>query len=166
MSLHVLTLLVSNHFGVLMRVTTIFSRRTFNIKSLTVGETQDPAVSRMSILVEGEEEDIRMVKRLLSKQEDVIIAAYSPIPQIINREMLLIKMQNTPKLNEKLAELQNTHHVVLIDASDDTVLMQVCSDVDGIIQFIETMSPYGILELCRSGVMAINAGEQTLYNLS
>lgn len=165
MSLHVLTLLVSNHFGVLMRVTTIFSRRTFNIKSLTVGETQDPAVSRMSILVEGEEEDIRMVKRLLSKQEDVIIAAYSPISKITNREMLLLKMQNTPKLNEKLAQLQKTHHIVLIDASDDTVLMEVCSDVDGIIQFIETMAPYGILELCRSGVMAINAGEQTLYNL-
>ena len=165
MSLHALTLLVSNHFGVLMRVTTIFSRRTFNIKSLTVGETQDPTVSRMSILVEGPEEEVRMVKRLLSKQEDVIIAAYSPVPKITNREMLLMKMENTPMLNEKLAELQKTHHIVLIDASENTVLLEVCSDVDGTHQFIETMAPYGILELCRSGVMAINTGRQTLYNL-
>lgn len=162
MSLHVLSLLVSNHFGVLTRVTSIFSRRTLNIKSLTVAETEDPSISRVSILMEGEENDVRMVKRLLSKQEDVIKAAYAPISQITNRELMMIKVKNTPELQEKLNELRALQHIIMLDSNEHNVLMEISGNVDQIMFFIETMSPYGIIELCRTGVGAIGSGEKRL----
>jgi len=162
MSLHVLSLLVSNHFGVLTRVTTIFSRRTLNIKSLTVAETEDPSISRVSILMEGDENDVRMVKRLLAKQEDVIKAAYAPISQITNRELMMIKVKNTPKLQEKLNELRGLYHIIMLDSNPHNVLMEVSGSAEQIMFFINTMSEYGIVELCRTGVGAIGTGEKTL----
>ena len=163
MQLHLLSILVSNHFGVLMRVTTVFSRRTFNIKSLTVAETYNPDVSRITILLEGDEKDVDQLRRLVKKQEDVIRIAAYPLGGILERELLLIKMRGGEKLKNKLAELSGVHGHIVSEAGN-TGIVEYVGDLEGIQHFIRQMEPLGILEICRTGVAALSTGSATLYD--
>lgn len=163
MQLYLLSLLVSNHFGVLMRVTSVFSRRTFNIKSLTVAETYNPDVSRITILLEGDEEGVGQLRRLLKKQEDVIRIAAYPRGSVLERELLLLKMRGGEKLSKKLEELSGVQARIVREIGSIAVVEYV-GDLEGTEQFIAQMEPLGILEVCRTGVAAMSPGASTLYD--
>lgn len=160
----VLSVLVSNHFGVLTRVTNLFSRRGFNIKQLTVGETQDPEFSRITIVTEGDEDTLDQIYKQLSKLEDVKTVEILPFPGSIGQEMLLIKVRDA--MQGQIWPIISEVSGRILDAGEGTIIIEVTGDMEHIDGFIRKITPFGILELCRTGVAALQTGENTIYGCS
>ncbi len=127
-----LSLLVTNHFGVLMRVTNLFSRRGYNIKALTVGETENPEMSRITILTEGDDNRIAQITKQLEKLEDVHRVAQLEDGRHIARELLLLKVSAPGE------------------------------DLDAFAALIETARTAGLAEICRTGATGMQTGDDTL----
>jgi len=158
----ILSLLVSNHFGVLTRVTNLFSRRGFNIKELTVGETRDPALSRITILTEGDERTVEQIKKQLAKLEDVKVVAAFPREDTVSRELLLVKVKCGDDRPESLKTIEERGGKIL-DVSDGSAVAEYTGSTEEIDNFIAGLGE--VLELCRTGVTALQTGKATLAGL-
>ena len=153
---HTLSVLVENHFGVLSRVSGLFSARGFNIDSLAVGETEDPTVSRMTIVVEGDERTLEQVKKQLNRLIDVIKVQDIPQEDLLEREIVLLRVGFTPKNRAEILEVINTFQGKVMDASVNTLTIEVTGDKAKIHSVFELLKPYGILEIVRSGQIALS----------
>lgn len=163
MQQNLLSVLVSNHFGVLMRVTTIFTRRTCNINSLTVAETQDSTLSRITILFEGTPEQARQIHRLLEKQEDVLHVTLMSTNDPLIRELCLVKVTYSPQLCEDLVALQESYHIKTLSQREDTSVIEFIGTPVQIENFVHLMEQYGIVEICRTGAAAVGEGDSSIY---
>lgn len=161
MELKVLSILVSNHFGVLTRVTNLFSRRGFNIKQLTVGETQDPSVSRITIVTQGDDETLSQIQKQLAKLEDVKRVIALPQDAHVEREMLLIKVRDA--MQSEIGPVISEAKGKILSASEGCLIIEVTGSLEKIDRFIEKMTAFEILELCRTGVAGLQTGECTIY---
>ena len=153
---HTISVLVENHFGVLSRVSGLFSARGFNIDSLAVGETEDPTVSRMTIIVEGDERTLEQVKKQLNRLIDVIKVQDIPQEDLLEREIVLLRVGFTPKNRAEILEAANTFQGKVLDASANTLTLEVTGDKAKIHSVFELLKPYGILEIVRSGQIALS----------
>ena len=153
---HTISVLVENHFGVLSRVSGLFSARGFNIDSLAVGETEDPTVSRMTIVVEGDERTLEQVKKQLNRLIDVIKVQDIPQEDLLEREIVLLRIGSNPKNRAEILESVNTFHGKVMDASANTLTIEVTGDKAKIHSVFELLKPYGILEIVRSGQIALS----------
>ena len=147
----VIAVYVDNQFGVLTRVTSMFTRRGFNIDSLTVGETETPAYSRITITMSGTgyaRDQLINVKRV-----DVLDPATS-----FERELMLLKVENNAATRQDVLAAVDIFRAKIIDYSPTALCIEVTGDPSKISAFIENMKPYGILELCRTGVVALERG--------
>lgn len=160
MERQILSILVSNHFGVLTRVTNLFSRRGFNIKELTVGETKDPMLSRITILTEGDERTVDQIKKQLAKLEDVKVVAVLPQEGVVSRELLLIKIKYERNTFDKLKSKIESFGGKILSAMEDTAIVEYTGDTESIDCFIAGIED--ILELCRTGITALQTGKTTL----
>lgn len=164
MDKHVLSVLVKNSSGVLSRVSGLFSRRGYNIDSLTVGRTEDSAISRMTITLTGDEDVLEQVKKQLNKLEDVIGVVNLNIDESVYRELVLIKVranaENRPAINETVKIFRSK----IIDLSTDTLTIELTGDESKISALINLMEEYGIEELVRTGITALQRGEKTIKN--
>lgn len=160
----VLTIRVQNHFGVLMRVTTIFSRRTYNIKSLTVAETEDPAISRITILMEGDEDSAKTIRRLLLKQEDVLDASILPHAEVVTRQMLLLKTVTNVDTDRVISVLTVDHDVKVISRDESRTILQFSGTPPEADQVIRELEPYGLIEVCPTGIAALSIGGETIFD--
>ncbi len=159
----ILSVLVSNHFGVLTRVTNLFGRRGFNIKELTVGETDDPAFSRITILTQGDARQIEQIRNQLAKLEDVKIVAALPEDSLVCRELLLAKVDFGQEEQEEL-------HRTITDCGgrtfgpwQGTLVIEYTGDRKEVDAFIKKMRKFTLTELCRTGIAALQTGKTTLY---
>lgn len=152
---HTISVLVENKFGVLSRVSGLFSGRGFNIESLSVAETVDPAVSLMTIVTIGDDQIVEQIIKQLNKLIDVIkVVDYMEVDHV-EREMVLIKV--APKKNDraeflKLAEIFRSR---IIDSGATTFTVQITGDEKKIAAFIELIKPFGIKEFVRTGTIAM-----------
>ena len=153
---HTISVLVENHFGVLSRVSGLFSARGFNIDSLTVGETEDPTVSRMTIVVQGDERTLEQVKKQLNRLIDVIKVQDIPPEDLLEREIVLVRVGFDHKSRAEILEAVNTFQGKVMDASGDTLTVEVTGDQTKIHSVFELLKPYGILEIVRSGRIALS----------
>lgn len=160
---NLISILVSNHFGVLMRVTTIFSRRTCNIRSLTVAETQDTNVSRITILFDATAEVALQIHKLLEKQEDVIGATFLPISTPLVRELALVKVQLSDSLEKDLAAMVEGYHVKVLSRQEGACVVEFVGTGEQTDNFVQLMEQYGIVEICRTGAAALNEGTENIY---
>ncbi|MBU0571122.1 MAG: acetolactate synthase small subunit [Candidatus Omnitrophica bacterium] len=158
MSKFVLSVLVENKFGVLSRVASLFSARGFNIDSLAVGETEDPEVSRMTIVVEADERILEQVEKQLNKLIDVIKVQDLTGKDFIEREMILVKVRaGTTASREKIIEIANTTGAEVADIGKKTLTIEETGDAHAIKALIELLRPYGIVEIVRSGKIALQS---------
>lgn len=155
---NLISILVSNHFGVLMRITTIFSRRTCNIQSLTVAETQSPEVSRITILFEATPELAWQIHKLLEKQEDVKEATLLPINMPLVRKLVLVKVKKSPQLDADLKELTTDYTVRVISETENECVIEFVGTLDQTDNFQKYMERYGIIEICHVGSAAVSEG--------
>jgi acetolactate synthase-1/3 small subunit len=152
---HTISLLVENKFGVLSRVSGLFSGRGYNIESLSVGVTTDPAYSQMTIVTRGDDLIIEQITKQLNKLIDVIKVTDMVELDHVEREMVLIKVSPRPERKFEIIELTNIFRGKIIDSSEKTYTIEVTGDEKKIEAFINLVKPMGIRELARTGKVAI-----------
>jgi len=155
---HIIQALVENKFGVLARVASLFSARGFNIDSLAVGETHDPSISCMTIVVDAEDELIlEQIKKQLHKLIDVITVVELTNKEHISRELILFKVNfKDEKELEKIKEELKNFSGEILDVKKDYVVIQLIGEPQNIRAFAGEMKKFGIRELVRTGVIAIS----------
>lgn len=157
----IIAILVSNHAGVLSRVTGMFTRRGFNIDSLTVGETESPEFSRITISLHGDKAICSQIVKQLEKMYDVKKVQVLGEETVI-RELLLIKVRNVPEERQDIMSVVDTFRAKIADYSPDALSIEIRGDSNKINAFIELVKPYGILEMCRTGLVALERGSGCL----
>ena len=156
----IISVLVENKFGVLARVAGLFSARGFNIDSLAVGETEDPEVSRMTIVVEADEKILEQVKKQLYKLIDVIKVHDLTGGEYVDRELILIKIKApSAKVREKVVKVVDSTGAEIVDIGKKSITVEESGDEHKIKALIELLRPYGILEIVRTGKIALQCGE-------
>ena len=152
---HTISILVENKFGVLSRVSGLFSGRGFNIESLSVGETIDPAVSLMTIVTTGDDQIVEQITKQLNKLIDVIkVVDYMEIDHV-ERELVLIKSAPQKADKAEFLKLAEIFRGRVIDSGSNTFTVEVTGDEKKIAAFIELIRPFGIKEFVRTGKVAI-----------
>jgi acetolactate synthase-1/3 small subunit len=158
---HTITALVENKPGVLARVSGLFARRGFNIESLAVSITDDPTVSRMTIVVTGDDAVLEQITKQLHKLIDVIkVEDYQGMP-IVQRELAMVKVNAEAPARPDIMQIVNIFRAKIIDISDKTFTVEVTGSVEKIDAMEELLKPYGIRELVRTGRIAMMRGART-----
>lgn len=159
---HILSLLLENEAGALSRVSGLFSARAFNIESLTVAPTEDPTVSRMTLVTSGSDEIIEQITKHLNKLVDVIKVVDLYDTRHIERELLLIKVTTKNNSREEIKRLVDVFRGRIIDVSDETYTIEMTGNGEKLDAFINALDKEIILEVVRSGVSGISRGEKAI----
>jgi len=159
---HTISVLVENKFGVLARISGLFSARGFNISSLAVGETEDPTVSRMTIVVEGDEKTLEQIKKQLNKLIDVIRVVDFREGAFLDRELMLIKVSVTSKNRKEVLEAIESSGGRIENAGSKSISVEVAGDQTKIKAILELLRPFGILEVVRTGRIAMGVEDKGL----
>ena len=159
---HTITILVENRFGVLSRVSGLFSGRGYNIDSLSVGETLDPTVSRMTIVVRATQAVIEQVVKHLHKLIDVIKVIDLTDEEHVSREMLLLRVSAAPATRAEVLRLADIFRAKIVDVTPLSYTLEVTGDESKIGDILELLKPFGIQEVVRTGKVAIARGSKTL----
>ena len=158
----VIAVYVENKYGVLTRVTSMFTRRGFNIDTLTVGETEDPDYSRITISLSGTNSDrmqlLSQLKKLYNVKKVEVISAESGI----KRELLLIKIRTTPETRAEIRSVTDIFRAKIIDYSSEAMCIEITGDTNKINAFIDNMKPFDIIEMCRTGIVALERGPESM----
>jgi acetolactate synthase I/III small subunit len=157
-STHTLSILVENKPGVLARISGLFARRGFNIDSLAVGETDDPSVSRMTIVVSVEGKPLEQVTKQLQKLINVLKISELPRDGTVEREMALIKVNAEAGKRSDVLEIVEIFRARVSDVDAETLTVEVTGTPDKIESFEELLRPYGIVEMVRTGRIALARG--------
>ena len=159
---HTISVLVENKFGVLARISGLFSARGFNISSLAVGETEDPTVSRMTIVVEGDEKTLDQVKKQLNKLIDTIKVVDFKEGEFVDRELMLVKVAVTPKNRKEALEAIESIGAVVENAGTHSLSVSAIGDHTKINALLELLRPFGIMEVVRTGRIAMSTEDKGL----
>lgn len=158
---HTMVAIVEDKPGVLMRVSSLFRRRGFNIESLTVGRSEAPGLSRITIVVDGESAPIEQVEKQLYKLIDVVKVSDLSHEEMVARELALIKVRCNNVNRHELLDIANVFRADVVDIATNSVMLQVVGDEEKIDGLIKMCEPYGIRELSRTGRIAMVRGTKT-----
>ncbi|ADC66293.1 acetolactate synthase, small subunit [Ferroglobus placidus DSM 10642] len=158
---HTLAALVENKPGVLAKVAGLFRRRGFNIESLAVGITEKPQISRMTIVVDGDDKTIEQVTKQLNKLIEVLKVS-DVTKNSVERELALVKVNATPQTRGEIIEIANIFRGRIVDVARDSFIIEITGDEDKINAFIDLMRQYGIKEVARTGKIAMQRGSKAL----
>ncbi|MDE6102205.1 MAG: acetolactate synthase small subunit [Ruminococcus sp.] len=159
---YIIGVIVSNLSGVLSRVSGMFTRRSFNIDSLTVGETESSEFSRITIAFHGDEEVKDRIIRQLDKLHDVKEVEVLDKHDTVIRELLLIKIRNKPETRQDIMTAVEIFRSKIVDYYPTSLTIELTGETSKIDAFIELVKPYGIMEMCRTGIVAVERGERCL----
>ena len=162
MEKYTLSVLVENDPGVLSRVVGLFTRRGFNIHSLSVGPTADDKISRITIEVKGDLYMVEQVSKQLSKILEVIKIKTLKDAEMVKRGIVLVKIKTNPKNRGEIIEVANVFRANIIDLSPTTLTAEVTGSDQKIEAFMNMVEPYGIEEIARTGMTALERGANTL----
>jgi len=162
MKQHVVSALVENRAGTLSRVSGLFSRRGFNIDSLTVGETEDHSISRMTIAVTGDDAVLEQIIKQLGKLVDVIAVRELEPDSCVRREIMLVKIVADEKARPAVIEIAGIFRSRIVDVSAATITIEATGDIEKLNGLLLLLRPYGVLELARTGLVALERGSRVL----
>ncbi len=152
---HTISVLVENKFGVLTRIAGMFSGRGFNIDTLNVGPTLDPATSRMTIVVRGDDTVLEQVTKQLRKLIDVIELQDYSDDQSVDRELVLMRVTASPENRSEVMQICDIFRAKIIDVQRRNISIEITGDESKISKFIFLMEPFGISDLTRTGKIAL-----------
>lgn len=155
---HTIVALVEDRPGVLNRVSSLFRRRGFNISSLAVGKSEQPHLSRMTFVVEGDEATLEQVTKQLNKLIDVIKVSEFVEEEIVARELALVKVRATPSTRSEIIQLVDIFRANIVDVSPHSLIIEVTGEEDKINALYNLLRPFGVRELMRTGRIAISRG--------
>ena len=156
---HTISVLVRNRPGVLARVAGLFSRRSFNIDSLAVSTTQSPDVSRMTIVVQGDERVLDQICKQLRKLIDVLKVQDHRGEELVDRELALIKVATSAQSRGEIMQIVDIFRAQIVDLAANSVVVQVTGDSDKIDALIELLRPFGVKEMMRTGKIVLSRGD-------
>jgi acetolactate synthase-1/3 small subunit len=153
---HIISVLVENQFGVLARISSLIAGRGFNIDSLSVGETEDPSVSRMTVVTRGDERIIEQITKQLNRLIDVIKVTDMTECAHVERELVLIKVSApTAQVRTEIVQVVDVFRARVVDMSGATITIEVTGDAEKVDAFVEMIEPFGIKEMARTGSVAM-----------
>ena len=158
---HTVVALVEDRPGVLNRVASLFRRRGFNIDSLAVGTTEEQGISRMTIVVDGHDGIVDQVQKQLLKLIDVVTVSDLTNAETVTRELALVKVQCTADRRREVLDLLEIFRAQAIDVSPTSLVVQVVADEERLSALVENLRPYGVLEMVRTGRVAMMRGPAT-----
>ena len=162
MGQHVVSVLVENRAGTLSRVSGLFSRRGFNIDSLTVGVTDDPLISRMTIVVNGADRVLEQIIKQLGKLVDVIAVRALEPSSCLRREIMLVKIKAGEKTRPAVLEVTGIFRARVVDVSVSTITIEATGSIEKLNGLLLLLRPYGILEMARTGLVSLERGDSVL----
>ena len=154
--------LVSNRSGVLTRISGLFARRSYNIESLCVCATEDPEISRMTIILVGDEYMLYQMIKQMDKLEDVKKIGCANELDCVYRDLMLVKVSAAPEIRNQIIEIKDIYKAKVVDLSLDTMILEITGDPEKLDAFVRVLEPYGILEMQRTGVTVLARGQHTL----
>ena len=159
----VIAVYVENKAGVLTRVTAMFTRRGFNIDALTVGETEHPEYSRITIAMSG---DSLVKEQLINQLKKLVVVKKVEVleEEPIKRELMLIKVFNKSENRSDIMTAVDVFRASVIDYTPEGMCIEVTGSPSKIDAFVKLMQPFGILEMCRTGIVALDRGNKTLFS--
>ena len=160
----IVSLLVNNHSGVLTRVSSLFSRRAFNIDSLTVGKTEDPKLSRMTIVSWGDEYMKDQIVKQLQKLQDVRKVQIMQPDRIVIRELMIVKIALEKGMLPELMEAVNAYRATVVDLSPDSMSVEITGETYKLNAFLDYLCQYRIIEMARTGPTALGRSTYCLEN--
>jgi acetolactate synthase-1/3 small subunit len=161
---YTIVILVEDKPGVLNRVASLFRRRTFNIDSLTVGHTEIPGISRMTIVVHGQQVEIDRLIAYLYKLVNVIQVEDLTTKPMVSRDLAMIKVSTTPENRAEIIQMVEVFRAHVVDVTTNSLIVEITGDEDKINGFIEVLRPLGIIEMVRTGTVAMSRGAAALTN--
>jgi acetolactate synthase-1/3 small subunit len=159
---HTISVLVENKFGVLARIATLFAARGFNIDSLAVGETEQADMSRMTIVVQGDDRILEQVEKQLNKLVDVAKVTDFKETAHLERDLALIKVKTDKNNRSEIMQITDIFRARIIDVAADSVIVETTGDEEKIQALITMLKPFGIKEVCRTGIIAMGRGARTV----
>ena len=162
MTKHTLSVLVEDKPGVLMRVASLFARRNFNIQSLTVGPTERPHVSRMTVVVDVETQPLEQVTKQLNKLVNVLKIVELDAMASVERELMLVKVRADNQTRSNVLEVVNLFRAQIVDYAPDALVVEVTGDKGKVDALLRALEPFGIKELSQSGLLAIGRGGKSI----
>ncbi|MEV1332077.1 acetolactate synthase small subunit [Micromonospora costi] len=162
MTMHTLSVLVENKPGVLARVSGLFSRRGFNIDSLAVGETENPDVSRITIVVNAESSPLEQVTKQLNKLVNVLKIVELDPQVSVARELLLVKVRADRTARSQVLDTVNLFRARVVDVAPDTLTIEATGTPDKLDALLRDLEPFGIKEMVQSGLVAIGRGSRSI----
>ncbi len=159
---HTLSVLVENKPGVLTRVAALFARRAFNIHSLAVGETEDPRISRMTVVVDAAELPIEQVTKQLNKLINVLKIVELDPAAAVERQLLLVKVSANDSSRANVLQIVDLFRAHVVDVVPDAVTVEATGSDAKVEAFLTALEPYGIREIVQSGAVAIARGARSL----
>ncbi len=160
--LHTLTVLVENKPGVLTRVAGLFARRAFNIKSLTVGETEHADISRMTIIVDAQDQPLEQVIKQLNKLVNVLKVVELPADDSVERRMLLLKVRADDSTRTAVLQIVDLFRAHVIHVAPNRVIIESVGTLGKLEALLESLEPYGVLEIVQSGAVALSRSPRSL----
>jgi acetolactate synthase I/III small subunit len=158
---HVISLLVENHQGVLVRITGLFSGRAYNLESLTVGVTNDPSISRVTVVCNGDDNVIEQIKKQLNKLIDVIKVIDLTGLKAVSRELALIKVQALPEKRAEIIQTADVFRARVVDVGIDTMVLEATGSPEKLDDLLAILGSSNVLEVARSGLVSIERGRKT-----
>jgi len=155
---HTISVIVENKPGVLSRVAGLFARRGFNIESLAVGITEDPSVSRMTIVAEGDEQDLEQITKQLYKLIDTLKVFDLPQEKAIERELILIKVAANEKNRQEITQIADIFRGKIVDVAENSMTIEITGDESKVKGAEKLLTKFGIKELVRTGKIALQRG--------
>ena len=160
--LHTLTVLVENKPGVLTRVAGLFARRAFNITSLTVGETEKSGISRMTIIVDAQDQPLEQVIKQLNKLVNVLKVVELPEDESVERRMLLLKVRADDETRTAVLQIVDLFRAHVIHVAPKTVIIESVGTRGKLEALLESLEPYGVKEIVQSGAVALSRSPRSL----
>jgi len=155
---HTIVALVEDKPGVLNRIASLFRRRNFNIESIAVGHSEQPGLSRMTIVVDGDDAKIEQVRKQLDKVIEVIKIVDITDEEPVARELALIKVRATPSTRGEIIQIVDIFRANIVDVAVDSLIVEVTGDEDKVDSLIELLRGFGIKEMARTGRIALTRG--------
>lgn len=159
---HIITLLVENRAGVLARIAALIAAKGYNIDSLTVGETMDPSISRMSLVVRGDDSVVEQAVKQLNRLIDVIRVTDLTGEEFVERELVLVKVKAKPEAKAEVLRIADIFRAKVVDVAPASYMVELTGAEDKLNAFIELLRPYGIQEFARTGMTVMTRGSKTL----
>ena len=161
----VFSILVGNSSGVLSRVAGMFSRRGYNIDSLTVGETLNPELSRMTIAVTGEDDVLEQIEKQLNKLIDVMEIVELPAHESVCRELVMIKVECGPEKRQQVSSIADIFRANIVDVSKESMIIALTGSLSKMNAFVELLEDFNITEIARTGITGLARGSADLNKM-